>query len=248
MYSSSTPEYALALLDHGFNDCEVARKLNVPRSTVRCWRVRREQSSVASWPTCPRCWRRASRPVRFTDTDYSELLGLYLGDGHIARAGRTHRLRLFLDSSYPGIIEDARRLIGRCFAANDVGLVHADDGATTILSLYCSHLICLFPQHGPGKKHERPIRLEPWQRRRIEAAPWAFLRGCIRSDGCVFINRTGPYSYLSYDFSNRSTEILALFASTCELAGVACRVYPKRVRICQRKSVELLVANVGVKQ
>jgi hypothetical protein len=24
----------------------------------------------------------------------------------------------------------------------------------------------------------------------IEQAPWAFIRGCIRSDGCAFINRT----------------------------------------------------------
>ena len=27
---------------------------------------------------------------------------------------------------------------------------------------------------------------------RPRAEPWPFLRGCIRSDGCVFVNRTGP--------------------------------------------------------
>jgi hypothetical protein len=56
---------------------------------------------------------------------------------------------------------------------------------------------CHFPQAGPGKKHERPIVLEPWQAAIVEAEPWRFLRGCIRSDGCVFINRTGRYEYLS---------------------------------------------------
>jgi hypothetical protein len=40
-------------------------------------------------------------------------------------------------------------------------------------------------------KHERPIVLEPWQRELVAATPWALLRGLIRSDGCVFINRTG---------------------------------------------------------
>ena len=74
----------------------------------------------------------------------------------------------------------------------------ADGGATVVLWVYSRHLSCLFPQHGPGKKHERRIVLEAWQQEIVEAAPWAFLRGCIRSDGCVFVNRTGRYEYLSY--------------------------------------------------
>ena len=73
-----------------------------------------------------------------------------------------------------------------------------------VLWAYSSHLTCLFPQHGAGKKHERPIALEPWQQELVAAAPWAFLRGCIRSDGSVFVNRTGRYEYLSYDFCNLS--------------------------------------------
>ena len=60
-----------------------------------------------------------------------------------------------------------------------------------------------------------PIALEPWQQRIVTTAPWAFLRGCIRSDGCVFINRTGRYEYLSYGFTNYSPDILDLFESTC---------------------------------
>ena len=39
----------------------------------------------------------------FSDSDYAELLGLYLGDGHVVRAERTDRLRLFLDSAYTGL-------------------------------------------------------------------------------------------------------------------------------------------------
>ena len=80
-----------------------------------------------------------------------------------------------------------------------------------VLWAYSSHLTCLFPQHGAGKKHERRIALEPWQQELVAAAPWAFLRGCIRSDGSVFVNRTGRYEYLSYDFCNLSQDILGLF-------------------------------------
>ena len=64
---------------------------------------------------CPRCWRGVRRPFGFTDDDYAELLGLYLGDGHIVRTSRADRLRIFLDTRYPGIVTDTRALLQRCF-------------------------------------------------------------------------------------------------------------------------------------
>lgn len=118
----------------------------------------------------------------------------------------------------------------------------------TILSVYSSHLTCLFPQHGPGRKHERRIELEQWQQQLVEDEPWPFLRGCIRSDGCVFINRTGPYSYLSYEFRNYSAEIRGLFAWACDLVGVGYRNNGNHIRICRRPRVALLKANVGLKE
>ena len=197
--------------------------------------------------TCPRCWRAVARPFGFTDFDYAELLGLYLGDGHIVRAGRADRLRIFLDTRYPGIITDARALLQRCFPESRVGWLVSKKGTTTILSLYCTHLSCLFPQHGPGRKHGRPIVLEEWQRIILARAPWRFLRGCICSDGCVYFNRTGRYEYLSYDFKNRSADILDLFTDACDIAGVEYRRYRGHVRIYRRGSVELMVRHVGIK-
>lgn len=185
--------------------------------------------------------------MAFAKGDYAELLALYLGDGHISRVGRVYRLRISLDAKYPGIIADARGLITRCFPSSSVGSQSADGGSTTVLFVYSVHLPCLFPQHGPGKKHERPIVLEPWQAELVHQSPWSFIRGCIRSDGCAFINRTGRYEYLSYDFSNLSVEIRALFTGACDVVGVEYRDYPKRVRICRRASVALLKTNVGLK-
>jgi hypothetical protein len=196
---------------------------------------------------CPRCWQAAYRRIAFTEADYAELLGLYLGDGHIVQAGRTMRLRVFLDARYPEIIRQVRSILERSFPENGVSLCVLKD-TTAVLSLYSSHLPCLFPQHGPGQKHKRPIVLESWQERILHAEPWSFLRGCIWSDGCVFVNRTGAYSYLSYEFANYSTDIRALFTQACELVGVSYRVYGTRVRMCQRESVNLLAANVGGKQ
>lgn len=178
------------------------------------------------WPrsTCPQCWRSA-KPMWFTPEDYGELLGLYLGDGCISSGPRTYRLRITLDARYPRITGQTRDLVQRCLPANRVDIdKKGTKGSCVNVSSYSLHWPCLLPQHGRGKKHERPIALEPWQREIVEAAPWPFIRGCIRTDGCAFINRTGPYEYLSYEFSNMSTDIVDLFVETCAAVDVFTRV------------------------
>jgi hypothetical protein len=240
-------EAALQLVRAGLNDCAVARRLGVPRSTVRDWRAPR-YVRTSSVQTCPRCWGEIRGGLTFTDKDYAEVLALYLGDGHVARTGRSDRLRLFLDSRYTRIVDEAADLLERCFPGWHVGRGLAHGGTMTILSVYCTHLRCVLPQHGPGKKHERAIVLEGWQRTLLDRAPWSFLRGCIRSDGCVFVNRTGRYEYLSYDFKNRSTDILDLFTGACDRVGVEYRRYADHVRIYRRGSVALMLENVGLKE
>lgn len=89
--------------------------------------------------------------------------------------------------------------------------------------------------------------LEPWQAAIVEEAPWAFLRGCIRSDGCAYINRTGRYEYLSYCFDNFSPDIRQLFIDACDLVGVECRPSRRSVWIYRRASVALMLENVGRK-
>jgi hypothetical protein len=236
---------ALELIAAGLNDCEVSRRIGVPRRTIRDWRV---PSYVprAAVHFCWRCWRRTA-PVVLTPDDYAELLGVYLGDGHVSRLARTERIRLMLDTKYPIVVEEAAELLRRVVPRSKIGRQYQHQGRMVTLHAYFKHWTCLLPQHGPGKKHDRPILLEPWQREHVERAPWSFLRGCIRSDGCVFINRTGRYEYESYDFSNLSRDILMLFASVCAHVGVECRVYARRVRVYRRDSVALMLEHVGRK-
>ena len=226
----------------GVNDCEIARRLGVARTTVRDWRRPRYFGQLVS---CPRCWDRL-RPLAFSKADYAELLGLYLGDGHISDLARTQRLRISLDARYPVIIDELDALLRRCFPHNRVGNVAFEDG-TVVVHVCCGHLACLFPQHGSGKKHDRPIRLEAWQQAIVAAEPWAFLRGCIRSDGCVFVNRTGPYEYVSYGFANYSADILDLVESTCLSQGLRPRRYERAIRLNRREDVAQLLAHVGMK-
>ncbi|MEN3285595.1 MAG: hypothetical protein V7607_6735 [Solirubrobacteraceae bacterium] len=248
MHPVQLRETALRLVAEGVNDCEIARRLGVPRTTVRDWRqpryVRRAKRRYAR---CPRCWR-SCPPVVFTDDDYAELLGLYLGDGHITRMARTERLRLSLDAKYTVMNAEIEALLGRCFPENRVGRTMQDGGSTLVLWVYNSHLSCLFPQAGPGKKHNRPIALEEWQIDRVLAAPWAFLRGCIRSDGCAFINRTGPYEYLSYDFMNVSDDIRNMFFAACLFLDIDARPGKRRIRINRRASVARMLEHVGLKR
>lgn len=233
----------LELAREGWSDVSISNALALPRGTVRYMRA----SCARTVPRCPRCWRPA-RATRFTPGEYAELLGLYLGDGHIVRAGRTLRLRLFLDAHYPVLADEARQLLERCLPGNRVSITRLQQRSTLVVSVYSVHLACVFPQHGPGVKHQRPIELEDWQRALVDAAPWSFIRGMILSDGCAFINRTGRYRYLSYEFRNQSADIRALFAAACEQVGVDYTCSRDRIRICRRASVGEMAAFVGTKR
>lgn len=251
MHPPEVKARALELVEQGINDCEISRRLGIPRPTIRDWRrptyVPRRETPLG---TCPRCWH-PTRPIRFTPHDYSELLAIYLGDGCISTHPRTQRLRIALDQKYPQIIEDTAALMARCFPENDVDQVQSI--GCVHLSVYSTHLACVFPQHGRGPKHDRPMVLEAWQREHLTVAPWPFVRGCIRTDGCAFINKTGPYEYLSYGFSNKSKDIVDLFVEACGRVGVFTRVNCSArgqwdVRINRRESVALMLAHVGRKK
>jgi hypothetical protein len=96
---------------------------------------------------------------------------------------------------------------------------------------YTDHWLCLFPQHGPGKKHTRNIVLAPWQSAIVADHPGRFLRGLFHSDGCRVTNwatkrtecGTRRYEYPRDHFSNRSEDILGLCVHALDLLGVPWR-------------------------
>jgi hypothetical protein len=88
------------------------------------------------------------------------------------------------------------------------------------VSMYSQHWPCLFPQHGPGKKHLLPIRLEPWQQSLVDQATEEFVVGLMYSDGCrVVANDRGVMS-IRYHFSNRSEDILGLFTGALDALDI----------------------------
>ena len=111
---------------------------------------------------------------------------------------------------------------------------------------------CLFPQHGPGRKHERSIALVPWQERLVARAPEWLLRGLIHTDGWRGSNRVTSkgkvYEYPRYQFSNRSDDIRRLFTDACDRLGVEWRQWTRyHVSVARRESVAYLDMFIGLK-
>ena len=203
------------LIAAGENDCAIARQTGIPRRTVRDWRCR-PQILPRESKTSPHCFH------DFTELpqgSYGYLLGLYLGDGCISRHRRVWRLRITLDSKYPQIVERCQRAIDSLMPGQHAAILRRSDHCVEV-SLCSKHWPCFFPQHGPGKKHHRPIRLEPWQEKLVNQATEDFIRGLIESDGCRVVANDRGVRSVRYHFSNRSDDIRGLFCAALDQLGI----------------------------
>jgi hypothetical protein len=175
------------------------------------------------------------------------VLGLYLGDGCISRDRRVWRLRITLDKKYQGIIDRCREAIDMLMPGQRAGIVRQAKGCVEV-TLYSKHWPCLLPQHGPGKKHTRPIRLEPWQQALVEEATEEFICGLIHSDGCRVVANDRGVTSIRYHFTNRSEDILGLFTAALDHLEIPWTRSTKYVVSIYRKSATArLDAFVGPK-
>jgi hypothetical protein len=109
---------------------------------------------------------------------------------------------------------------------------------------------------GPGKKHDRPIILEPWQEEIVAAHPGRFLRGLFHSDGCRAVNKIRKggrvYEYPRYFFSffsNRSPDIMRPCQRALDCLGVEWRMArPDSLSVAGRTAAERLDREVGPKR
>jgi hypothetical protein len=192
---------------------------------------------------CPLCHGRT-----LEESAYAYLLGLYLGDGHIVSTKRgVFKLSIFQDQRYPGIIRECANAMSRVRPGGRAPNGRSRDGAVEIYS-YWKHWSCLFPQHGPGRKHQRLIRLSTWQEVIALHHPEALIRGLIHSDGCRALNTVKGHVYPRYQFSNRSADIRAIFCEACDRLDVAWRRSNTFViSVSRRESVARLESIVGPK-
>jgi hypothetical protein len=238
----------LELVGAGLNDCEIARLLGIPRRTVLDWRHGRRKSV-----TPPSRCDGAHDFSQWMTPAYAYLLGAYLGDGYISKSKRSFVLRVTLDRRYPRVITEVADAMLAVWPQGRVSYVHRPGGGCVEVMMRSRHWPCLFPQHGPGRKHERPIRLRMWQERVVRAYTKPFLRGLIHSDGCRFVarNRSGAKvrEYVRYSFSNRSEDIKRLFCEACDVLGIGwTRAGHREIAVARRADVHRLESFIGQKQ
>ncbi|MFF8270877.1 transcriptional regulator [Streptomyces sp. NPDC016562] len=248
MYDLATRRNALALLSDGRSLNAVSKQTGISRAALRSWQVRIDP--LTRFAPCARPADTAS---------YAYLLGLYLGDGCISPHPRGgHHLRVACADAWPGLIERCRAAI-LAVRPSDKVYVLQRQGCVAVTS-YGRHWTCLFPQHGPGKKHERRIALEDWQQAIVDTHPWEFLRGLIHSDGCRITNWTTRmvggerkrYEYPRYFFTNKSDDIRRLCTDTLTAVGVRWTITargsdPYNVSVARKGSVALMDAHIGPK-
>ena len=156
-----------------------------------------------------------------------------------------------MDSQYSGIVEETYAAL--CAVRGRPPRYRPLPSRALQLVSYWASWPCLFPQHGPGRKHSRPIYLAAWQREIVAADPRPFLRGLIHSDGWRGLNRVHvkgkDYAYPRYQFSNRSQDIKDLFCWACDLLGVEWRPWARHhISVARRDSVARLDEFIGPKR
>ncbi|MDQ4096215.1 MAG: hypothetical protein M3174_08435 [Actinomycetota bacterium] len=247
MRSREEFEAVLGLVRFGLNDCQVSRLTGVPRGTVRYMRVHGRSGPEDAGRTsddCPICGR-----AHLAEERYAYLLGLYLGDGCLAQHERgVFRLRVTLDDRYPNIIDECAEAIRAVRSRSGVKAGRSRHSGCTVVYSYWKHWPCLFPQHGPGRKHERQIRLTPWQDEIVRRHIGSLLRGLIHSDGSRDLNWVKGKSYPRYQFSNVSYDIQKIFTTACERLGIHwTRPYWKTISVARRQDVARLDKIIGPK-
>jgi hypothetical protein len=240
------------LLAAGHADREIARTTGIPRRTIAGWRRGEVRSRDRT-----QCTAGLTSQHDFSKLDpqaYAYLLGLYLGDGYISEGRRgVWCLRITLDAAYPGIIDACAAALEAIFPTKTAHHGGRRESRCVDVSMWSKHWPCFFPQHGPGRKHTRPIHLRPWQKTIVDGHREAFIRGLIHSDGCRIIATERKGSYMRraprYAFSNKSEDIKALFCESCDALGIHwTRASDRQIAIYRKESVARVDEFVGPKR
>lgn len=248
MYDIDIRRHAIGLIRQGRSLNAVSKTTGISRAALRDWLTHGIEPK-----------HKSPEPLRTDGRAYPYLLGLYLGDGCLSRhRGDVYVLRIACANAWPGLA-DACEVALRAVNPTRAVFRTKQQGCAQVTS--CSkQWPRLFPQHGPGRKHERTIALEPWQQRIVAAHPWEFIRGLVHSDGCRITNWTTRtvggavkrYEYPRYFFTNVSDDIRGLYCGALDRVGVEWRVTrrgerPYNISVARRASVALMDRFVGAK-
>lgn len=232
------------------NQSEASRLLNISRATIRDYYNRFSNGELLE--TKPVSLLEILLLDQSKQEAYAYLLGLYLGDGHITKTkslkngNEVYKFRIFQDAKYVNLIQLCIDKMKKVFET-EVNVCNKT-GCKEIIC-YKNNMTEIFPQHGPGKKHEREIVLRNWQKDIVRKYPKEFLKGLIHSDGCRYDIKQDEYEYVRYEISNLSQDILGYFDWACSLIDVDTRRHScgKASVLRTKKDVDMFESFIGPK-
>jgi len=135
MHGAEQVTAVLRLRQKGLSALEISRRTGVARSTVRDWLAGRlPRDPRRADLRCDQCGG-AAHDVANLPPEYVYLLGMYLGDGYIASHRRgVHKLRVTLDTKYPGIISECETAMRAVAPRNAVRRRHRIYNDTEVYS------------------------------------------------------------------------------------------------------------------
>lgn len=242
---------AVELVRSGRRPVDVAAELGVSSTSVYTWLHAAAPELIRRAEPCFRCGPPPSGPP--DRGIYAYLLGVYLGDGWIHQDARgIWRLSLYCADAWPGLI-DAAETAARTISGRRP--VKAPKPGCTEVKTFWNHWPCVFPQHGPGRKHERAIVLAPWQADVVAEQPGSLLRGLFHSDGwrgrtwrCATQQRASSATAIRGTSSRTRARTSVGSALTLDSLAIAWRpVGPWRIAVSRREAVAALDEHVGPK-
>ena len=262
----------LELSDSGLNHLQIANATNIPRSCVIEWlrdALPDRESFIARRAAILKGgsekylqknadWSACAEPCpeinQLDPKTYSYLLGVYLGDGYISWGKGRYRLRIACCDAYPKIMNEIAEAIESVCRKSSHRV--QCEGCTEV-GVHWIHWSCVFPQVGPGRKHERNLSFTLWQLQIVRGHPEQLLRGLIQTDGCRPMNRIKHrrngtlthYEYVRYNFTNNSDDIRGLFCYACDLLNIHwTQMNSKNVSVSRKEDVQRLDTFIGAKR
>jgi len=210
--------HILDLYNSGYSQNKIFKTLGIDRGTIR--QIINDPHGYLDKAT-----------IKFNVSEinrksYAFILGVYLGDGCISKTHKPNvlRLRIALDVKYKKLNEEVISELKILFPNNKISYNVVGETNGCIISLYSTNLLTLFPQHDIGKKHERPIILEDWQREIIDEYNIEFFKGLIYTDGSFYYS--GKYERCN--FTNKSIDIIKLCSESMSKLNINHKIREKR--------------------
>ena len=226
-YTAQDKENVLKLWENGKNQLEISRITGVSRGALREW-IKPTYKHLTDKP------RNSYVPITdfeaYFNTEekrkaYSYILAVYLCDGCISyyKTFRAPSIRLYNDSKYVKNNNCRAEELQKILPDNSVNIHKHSVSNCVIISAYSRKLSDLFPQHGSKMKHTRKLIFTNWQLKIIQEFPKEFIKGCIESDGCIYVQTVNNKQYKRYSFSNKSQDIIDLFLYSLSLVGITSK-------------------------